>query len=69
VFGKANTLVQVCAVAAVLLDQLTAVSWVAESRMLALNATMVLTVASGLHYAWSVSRRAHVPAAGGRDAK
>jgi len=67
--GKANTAAQVAAVAAVLLRQLTEAHWVVEVRTLALDATMVLTVASGLHYAWVVSRRANVPAAGGRGVK
>jgi cardiolipin synthase len=58
--GKANTLAQIAAVSAVLLHQLTEVRWVTEFRMLALDATMVLTVLSGLHYAWVVSRRASV---------
>jgi cardiolipin synthase len=57
IFGKANTLAQIAAVAAVLLHQLTAAYWVTEFRLLALGATMVLTVVSGLHYAWGVSRR------------
>jgi cardiolipin synthase len=57
IFGKANTLVQVMAVAAVLLHQLTPVVWVADFRVLALNLTIVLTVVSGLHYAWIASRR------------
>jgi cardiolipin synthase len=57
IFGKANTLAQIGAVAAVLLHQLTAAHWVAVVRTLALAATMALTVASGLHYAWAVSRR------------
>ena len=61
IFGKANTLAQIAAVAAVLLDQLTAAHWVAEFRLLALGATMVLTVVSGLHYAWVVSRRLGTP--------
>jgi len=65
IFGKANTLVQVGAVAAVLLHQLTAVRWVTEFRMVALWATMVLTVVSGLHYAWLASRRVGAPAANG----
>lgn len=56
-FGKANTVAQIVAVAAVLLHQLTAVTWVAILRIVSLDATMFLTVASGLHYAWSVSRR------------
>jgi cardiolipin synthase len=63
IFGKANTLVQVAAVAAVLLQQATAGrwGWVADVRMMALGATMVLTVVSGLHYAWVVSRRVNTP--------
>ncbi|HEV2134636.1 MAG TPA: CDP-alcohol phosphatidyltransferase family protein [Terracidiphilus sp.] len=57
VFGKANTVAQITAVAAVLLHQLTAVMWVEVLRIVALDATMVLTVASGLHYAWIASHR------------
>lgn len=60
-FGKANTLAQICAVASVLLHQLTAAGWVAGLRTVTLDATMVLTVASGLHYAWSASRRQSAP--------
>jgi len=37
--------------------------------MVALGATMVLTVVSGLHYAWIVSRRVGVPVNGGSTAK
>ena len=69
IFGKANTFAQVAAVAAVLLHQLTAVQWVAEVRMVALGATMVLTVVSGLHYAWVVSRRVSAPANGNHSAR
>ena len=65
IIGKANTLVQVGAVAAVLLHQLTAARWVAGCRMAMLGATMVLTVVSGLHYAWMASRRVGAPAANG----
>jgi cardiolipin synthase len=65
IIGKANTLVQVGAVAAVLLHQLTAVRWVADCRMAMLGATMVLTVVSGLHYAWMASRRVGAPVANG----
>ena len=64
VFGKANTLVQIGAVAAVLLHQLTAARWVAMLRTSLLDATIVLTVASGLHYAWLVSRRSGAQANG-----
>jgi cardiolipin synthase (CMP-forming) len=60
ILGKANTVAQVSAVAAVLLHQLTPAHWVAIVLLVALDATMALTVLSGLHYAWVVSR----PAAG-----
>jgi len=56
-FGKANTIAQVSAVAAVLLHQLVAANWVVVFRMLSLYATVGLTVASGLHYAWVAVRR------------
>ncbi len=65
IFGKANTLAQIAAVAAVLLCQLTPAYWVHSFREIALYATMVLTVASGLHYAWSVSRRLGASTANG----
>ena len=55
--GKANTLVQIAAVAAVLLHQLTHVPWVDITRTVSLDATMALTVLSGLHYAWTASHR------------
>jgi len=69
IFGKANTLAQISAVAAVLLHQLTPAHWVAVARTVALGATIGLTIASGLHYAWLVSRRSSAPAAGGASAK
>jgi cardiolipin synthase (CMP-forming) len=65
VFGKANTLAQIAAVAAVLLQQLTSAYWVFVFRMVALDATIVLTIASGLHYAWLVSRRTGTQATNG----
>jgi cardiolipin synthase len=68
-FGKANTLAQIMAVAAVLLRQLTAVAWVVIFRQVALDLTMLLTVASGLHYAWLASRRSSTPAVNGAAAK
>jgi cardiolipin synthase len=61
VFGKANTLAQVSAVAAVLLRQLTNAPWVAMACTIALWATMALTVLSGLHYAWLAARRVGTP--------
>jgi cardiolipin synthase len=69
IFGKANTLVQVAAVAAVLLHQLSGALWIAEIRTFALGATMVLTVVSGFHYAWLASRRVAVPAANSRGVR
>jgi len=57
IFGKANTVAQIAAVAVVLLEQTYRGEWVLRLRPLALDATMVLTVASGLHYAWLVTRR------------
>jgi cardiolipin synthase len=69
IYGKANTFAQVAAVAFVLLNQLTSAGWVAECRMIALGATMVLTVVSGLHYAWVVSRRLGGPVAGSPSAR
>jgi cardiolipin synthase len=69
VLGKANTLVQIAAVALVLLRQLTAAPWVVYFRQGTLYATMVLTVASGLQYAWLASRRIAGPSANGAGAK
>jgi cardiolipin synthase len=63
--GKANTAVQVSAVAAVLLNQLSPASWIADLRTSTLDATMVLTVASGFHYAWIASRRTGTHAGNG----
>jgi cardiolipin synthase (CMP-forming) len=68
-FGKANTLAQIVAVAVVLLRQLTDLEWVVLFRQIALDLTMFLTVASGLHYAWLVSRRMANPAANGTSGK
>jgi cardiolipin synthase len=69
VFGKANTLAQVAAVAAVLLHQITTASWVAAVCTAALWATMALTVVSGLHYAWVAARRVGAQAPNGAGAK
>ena len=67
-FGKANTLVQIVAVAVVLLHQLTQATWVVVLRAAALDGTMILTVISGLHYAWLVARRGNPAATGGSAA-
>lgn len=56
-FGKANTVAQVTAVAVVLLHQLTTATWVVILRYVALDATIGLTVLSGLHYAWIAAHR------------
>ena len=56
IFGKANTTVQVLAVACVLLGQLYAAQWLAFSKWILLEATMGLTILSGLHYAWLARR-------------
>jgi cardiolipin synthase len=69
IFGKADTLIQVAAIAAVLLHQLTAVTWVAALQSLSLNLTIVLTVVSGLHYAWVASRRTGTASPSGPGAK
>ncbi|SPE18327.1 CDP-diacylglycerol--glycerol-3-phosphate 3-phosphatidyltransferase [Candidatus Sulfotelmatomonas gaucii] len=69
IFGKGNTLAQIVAIAAVLLHQLTKGYWVTVFRTVALDATIALTVISGLHYAWIVSRRGGSPAANGAAAK
>ncbi len=71
IWGKANTLAQIAAVAAVLLyqSQLAHAPWIAVTRQVTLDATMALTVISGLHYAWVVSRRSGAPAANGATGK
>jgi cardiolipin synthase (CMP-forming) len=61
VYGKANTLAQIVTIAVVLLHQLTQEPWVVGLRTFSLWTTIVLTVASGLNYAWSAARK---PAAG-----
>lgn len=69
IFGKLNTLAQVSAVAAVILSQLVAARWLMIFRTIALDATIALTVVSGLHYAWAVSRRGNHLAANGSGPK
>jgi cardiolipin synthase len=70
--GKANTLAQVSAVAAVLLqamllDHHVVVRGVSIFQQWALWATMVLTVASGLHYSWTAARRVGAQSANGQS--
>jgi cardiolipin synthase len=69
IFGKANTLVQVTAVAFVLLHKLTTVPWIVALETWALWMTMVLTVVSGFHYAWVAARRVAAQAANGHTVK
>ncbi|MGB7984518.1 MAG: CDP-alcohol phosphatidyltransferase family protein [Terracidiphilus sp.] len=72
--GKANTLAQVFAVAAVLLQamllqRMVTLRWVAILEVWALYATMALTVASGLHYSWIAARRVGAQSTNGKGAK
>ncbi|MGO9434788.1 MAG: CDP-diacylglycerol--glycerol-3-phosphate 3-phosphatidyltransferase [Terracidiphilus sp.] len=69
VFGKANTLAQVLAVAVVILHQLTQAPWVVALQSFALWATMLLTVVSGLHYAWIAAHKPSANSAGGAGFK
>jgi cardiolipin synthase len=69
VLGKANTLAQILAVAAVLLHQLTPVYWVVVFRLVALDSTIGLTIASGLHYAWVAARRVGAQSANGHGGR
>ena len=57
ILGKANTVAQIVAIATVLLVQVDGAKWVWQLRQFALDATMALTILSGLHYAWVVSRK------------
>jgi cardiolipin synthase len=68
-YGKANTLAQVTAVAVVLLHRMIGAPWVVALEQWALWATMALTVASGLHYAWVAARRVAAAPANGHGAK
>jgi cardiolipin synthase len=69
IFGKANTLIQVTAVAVVLLHQLIAASWIVALETWTLWMTMLLTVVSGFHYAWVAVRRVAAQAANGHNVK
>lgn len=64
--SKANTFAQITTVSVVLLGQLTGDRWVIALREAAFWATMTLTVASGLHYAWLA---AHPSSANGHPAR
>jgi cardiolipin synthase (CMP-forming) len=62
IYGKANTLAQIIALATVLVSQFYAPNYILWVRMAALDATMALTVISGFNYAWRVGWRLSVPA-------
>lgn len=64
IFGKANTLAQIAAVAVTLLHQLVTAKWVVILRLVALDATIGLTILSGLHYAWIAAHRSSAQASG-----
>jgi cardiolipin synthase len=57
IFGKGNTVAQILAVAAVILSQFFAPTWVVVIREGALVATVILTLFSGFHYAWRAMRQ------------
>ncbi len=67
--GKANTLAQVAAVAAVLLLQISSTRWVVGFQTGMLYATMALTIVSGLHYSWVAARRVGALASNGHSGK
>jgi len=57
IYGKANTLAQIIALATVLVSQFFAPNWLLWVRNASLEATMALTIVSGFHYAWRVGRK------------
>lgn len=61
IFGKGNTLAQIIALVTVLLGTFYAAPWIIFIRHWSLNATIVLTVTSGLQYAWQVAKRLSMP--------
>jgi cardiolipin synthase len=63
--GKANTVAQILALAAVLLCQFYGPPWAVALRHWALAATVVLTLLSGFHYAWRVVRQIGSPGVAG----
>jgi cardiolipin synthase (CMP-forming) len=59
--GKSNTVAQILAVAAVILTQFWYPEWVLWVRKWSLEATVLLTLVSGLQYAWRVVRQIGSP--------
>jgi cardiolipin synthase len=55
--GKANSFCQVLAIAVVLLSLIHPQAWVLATKSAVLDATILLTVVSGFHYAWVASQR------------
>jgi cardiolipin synthase (CMP-forming) len=55
--GKANSLSQMLAIGAVLLDLTYQRPWVDLTRAVMIDATILLTIISGFHYAWVASKR------------
>jgi len=55
--GKANSFSQVVAIGVVLLSLIYQQPWVATAKIVMVDATIFLTVASGVHYAWVASQR------------
>ncbi|HSY01035.1 MAG TPA: CDP-alcohol phosphatidyltransferase family protein [Acidobacteriaceae bacterium] len=65
VFGKANTVAQIVAVAAVILSQSWHPAWLVLLRTWSLDATIALTLLSGFLYAWRVVRQIGSPGVAG----
>jgi cardiolipin synthase len=63
--GKANTVAQILALAAVMLCQFYGPPWATALRHWALTATVILTLLSGFHYAWRVVRQIGSPGVAG----
>lgn len=57
IFGKTNTLMQILAVTFVLLGEFYDPLWIKLVASWSLDATVVFTVLSALHYAWTVATR------------
>ena len=55
-FGKVNTVAQITTVAAVLLHEVYAATWVWYVRRVGLWTVVAMTLLSGVHYAWRVSQ-------------
>ena len=61
IYGKANTLAQIIALATALVSQFYAPGYILAIRNGSLEATMALTIISGFNYAWRVGRKLSVP--------